>query len=373
MKKSEYQYDDYQDQYDVLIAEEEEKQRKKTFWILFLCLIIILFSVLGATYSYIRIYNDIPKNELNIDTDGDGIPDLNLDIDGNGFCEVSCDTTGNRKPDLNVSYSKKHNSAIFNLDTDGDGKPDKNLMNQDTNHDEVCDLNCDIDDDGYPDFNIDIDGDGNPDINIDINGDKKPDINIDTDLDGKPDINIDTDGDGKCDKKCDINGDGICDTNCEISQCPANCHSKEDGICECNADPIIQITTGENESAILFVSYNKSVHATSIHPGWNDAQTFTVENQSNRTITFNLNWINITNEFTIDRTFTYSIKRDGFLQKESIPAPRSSSTMLSRIVIPANTTYYYEIEYSYNDLPDVDQNMEQGRTFGAQIAAEIVN
>ena len=339
MKESKYKYDDYQDQYDVLIAEEKEKQRKKAFWVLFFCLIIILFSVLGATYSYYRIYIDIPKIELNIDTDGDGIPDLNLDIDGDGICDVSCDTIGNRKPDLNVSYSKKHNSAIFNLDTDGDGKPDKNLMNQDTNNDGVCDLNCDIDDDGYPDFNIDMDGDG------------------------KPDINIDTDGDGICDYKCD-------DNNCTL-----NCDINGDGICDvnCDTDPIIQITPDNKENAILFVTYNKSVLATSIQPGWTDTQTFTVENQSNETLIFNLNWISIKNEFSIDQTFTYSIKRDGFLQNSSIPAPKNDTTMLSKIIIPAHTVYFYEIEYSYNDLPDVDQNMEQGKTFSAQITAEIVS
>ena len=33
-------------------------------------------------------------------------------------------------------------------------------MNQDTNNDGICDLNCDTDVDGYPELNVDTDGDG---------------------------------------------------------------------------------------------------------------------------------------------------------------------------------------------------------------------
>ena len=76
--------------------------------------------------------------------------------------------------------------------------PDDNL-NKDTNGDGIPDINIDTDNDGEADINIDTDGDDIPDINIDTNGDQKPDINVDTDGDQKPDINIDTDGDQKPD------------------------------------------------------------------------------------------------------------------------------------------------------------------------------
>ena len=41
--------------------------------------------------------------------------------------------------------------------------------------------------------------------------------------------------------------------------------------------------------------------------------------------------------------------------------------MLSRVIIPANTVYYYEIVYSFNNLPDVNQNADRGRTFSAKL------
>ena len=74
MDKKENKINDYQEQYDVLMKEKEEKGKKKRFLTIFFCLVIILLSVLCATYSYYKIYiNEAGKNsnQLNIDLDGD--------------------------------------------------------------------------------------------------------------------------------------------------------------------------------------------------------------------------------------------------------------------------------------------------------------
>ena len=47
--------------------------------------------------------------------------------------------------------------------------------------------------------------------------------------------------------------------------------------------------------------------------------------------------------------------------------------MLEGIVIPAHTTYMYEIEYKFNDLPDIDQTMDLGKTFKAQLEVKEEN
>ncbi len=120
----------------------------------------------------------------------------------------------------------------------------------------------------------------------------------------------------------------------------------------------------------MFVSYTKSVVATNIGLGWHDIQTFTVENKSNETVVFDINWTNIKNEFTHEGSFTYSVKRNGILEKDSTPAPKTNSAMLSRVVIPANTTYYYEIEYKFNNLP-IPQDEDAGKSFSARL--EVVS
>ncbi len=139
---------------------------------------------------------------MNIDTDGDGLPDVNVDTDGDGEPDVNIDTDGDNEPDINI------------VDKDKDGKPD-NIDPDDEDQDKTPDVNIDADGDGLPDVNVDTDGDGKPDVNIDTDDDGKPDINIvDKDGDGKPD-NIDP-KDEEQDKTPDVNivdkdGDGIPD------------------------------------------------------------------------------------------------------------------------------------------------------------------
>ena len=192
--------------------------------LLILFLLGFLFLAGYATYAGVQL---IGKSKMNIDLNGDGIPDLNIDLDGDGICDVNCDTNKDKKPDQNIDY-RNSNKPTFNV-----VRPDGTIFNEMNQLDESgkCKLNCDTDKDGWPDTNIDLDGDGKADINIDIDGDGNPDLNIDTNGDGVPDVNIDDDNDGKCDRNCvsniiannkgqldvDLDGDGKCDINCDTN------------------------------------------------------------------------------------------------------------------------------------------------------------
>lgn len=160
------------------------------------------------------------KADLNIDLNGDGKPDLNVDTDGDGKADLNIDTNGDGVPDLNVDKDGDGKADVdidtnddgkedTDIDTDGDGEADTNI---DTNEDGKADTNIDIDGDGKADINIDINNDGVPDINIDLDGDGKADVNVDVNGDGNPDLNIDTDGDGIADTNIDANGNGIIDS-----------------------------------------------------------------------------------------------------------------------------------------------------------------
>jgi hypothetical protein len=236
---------------------------KKTNPVFFIFLFGLLLLVAGfsATYSGFVI---LKKQAINVDIDGDGIPDINLDIDGDDIPDINVDTNKDKKPNLNIDY-KGNRTAVFNLDKDGDGKPDFNLVNDATGN-KKCEINCDANGDGTPDYNIDTNNDGKPDIrivylatgdktcevNCDTNGDGWPDYNIDTDGDGTPDIFIDTNGDkvpdlnfdidnnGTCDYYCDNNNDNVCDTRCgykdDNTTCTINCDVNGDGTPDYNID-----------------------------------------------------------------------------------------------------------------------------------------
>ena len=132
------------------------------------------------------------KAVINVDTDGDGIPNINID------------NKGDFKPYINIS--KDGINPVINIAIIHDWKPGKNYKSGSFTYDSIGKdelkpyLNIDTDGDGLPDINLDLDGDGIGDINIDTDGDNIPDVDIDSDGDGEPDINIDTDGDGKPDE-----------------------------------------------------------------------------------------------------------------------------------------------------------------------------
>ncbi len=201
-----------------------------------------------------RDYDGIP--DLNIDSDGDGKPDLNIDTDGDGkpdlnlvilkktdwkptncvpvdidngileeYCtgtsvkpKINVDTDGDNIPNINVDNNGDMKADV-NIDTDNDLKADINIADihkwepiheykSGITYDSIGveqeeykpKLNIDTDGDGRPDLNIDLDGDGQPDINIDLDGDLIPDIDIDSNGDGKPDVNVDIDGNGTPDE-----------------------------------------------------------------------------------------------------------------------------------------------------------------------------
>ena len=131
------------------------------------------------------------KAVINIDTDGDTIPNINID------------NKGDFKPHLNISSDGE--KATVNIADVHEWKPNKNYKSGKFTFDSIGDeykpqINIDSDGDGRPDINIDLDEDGVPDINIDTDGDYIPDINIDGDGDGIPDVNVDTNDDGNPDE-----------------------------------------------------------------------------------------------------------------------------------------------------------------------------
>ena len=130
------------------------------------------------------------KAVINVDTDGDGIPDINIDTNGDMNADLNITKTGQTEPSVNIATIESW-------------KPNKDFKYQGFSYDTIQHkpyLNIDTDGDGRPDVNVDLDGDGTADINIDVNGDGIPDVDIDSDGDGKPDVNVDTDGDGKPDE-----------------------------------------------------------------------------------------------------------------------------------------------------------------------------
>ena len=226
-------------------------------------------------------------------------------------------------------------------------------MNCDTSGDGKCDLNCDTNGDGKCDLNCDTNGDGKCDLNCDTNGDGKCDLNCDTNGDGKCDLNCDTDGDGKCDKECDTDGDGKCDVNCS------------------SAD-----IDDKGEYSITFLDKN-SMNYTSIKPGWRASKTFTVTNDTNATLKYDIYWDELINEFTETNNLYFGLIRDSKtvidISSSRVPYPNGNNRrvlMLSNVVLNPKETHTYEITLLFKET-NQNQDVDRGKTFSGKL--QIVN
>jgi uncharacterized repeat protein (TIGR02543 family) len=226
-------------------------------------------------------YGENGEYTLNIDTNGDGIPDTNIQLPN---------------PDGSPG-------PILNIDVDNDGTPDCNIgiggKDNPVQSEDPEGLNYDGNDDGFPDLNVDIDGDGEADLNIDTDGDGAADLNIDTDGDGIADLNIDTDGDGTADLNIDTNGDGVADEN--IDNVDENGDSGRDSKPDENIR--LTVTAGSNgnvnpEGKILHdaedsVSITATPDSNYVFSGWTvtkggDDLTLTSTELSSATLAFNM-------------------------------------------------------------------------------------
>ena len=246
-------------------------------------------------------------------------------------------------------------------------------LNQDLDGDGIADLNIDLDDDNICDINCDTDKDGKPDRNIDYRGNRKPIFNIllEDDTIFNP-TNQDTDGDGACDINCDTDKDNVCDSNCtNVSIDDNGGGTSEDG------DGGMDFTTAD-----LIVIYDSTddVVAENIYPddqvgeGVNTTIPsigFSIQNTTNRTLYYNINWTILENTFTSDNFWYRVTSTNGGFNQDWITAPKSDYTFATRVAIPANTTQEYVINFTLHGTGE-EQNYDQGKVFRGQVNVDMI-
>lgn len=327
--------------------------KKNNTGLVLLFLLVFLFIAGFATYTGV---NYLKKASLNRDLDGDGIADLNIDLNDDGICDVNCDTDKDDKPDQNIDYHGNR-KAIFNILQD-DGSL-FNKVNQDIDGDGVCDINCDTTNDGWPDLNIDFDGDGIIDLDRDINSD------------GIKDLDIDINGDGVCDINCDEDKDNICDKLCSTMEIKDNGNG-------------FSSTTGNDDiffaSASLVVVFNSvdNVSASMIYP---DDQvgvttklpdlTFTVENTTDTTLYYDINWVDIENTYESNNFWIKVTSTNSGYQKDWSTAPFTNEKLASKVAIAPRSKQLYTISFTLHGT-GTEQNYDQGKTFKGKVTVDLI-
>lgn len=387
-----------------------------------------------------RINNDCkidsfsPQNTyINIDINGDGIPDVNIsnddgktiineinkknnnneilnyDLNKDGFPEYNIDLNNDGIADINIV--DKNNKCIKNCDMNNNGIADyliyiNNsfiLVGIDTDYDGKCDVNCDINYDLYPDLNIDTDNDNIPNINIDFDKDGKADFNIDTNNDGLPDINIDVYGLGICNfncsnadstitnivdssnnciKNCDTNKDGMPNINVDIDNdgnCDFNCNNGTEKIDSDynyyedekykNEKNILEIAKGVESNLYIYNPLN--ILSYDIEPGWNGTYVLKIKNDTDYAVAYKLLWKNVYNDFTNINNLDYLITRSNISYLNNLKAPKNNITLEDEVLIKDNTTIKYVLQMSWKETGE-NQNIDSGKTFKGQFYIETI-
>ncbi len=100
-------------------------------------------------------------------------------------------------------------------------------------------------------------------------------------------------------------------------------------------------------------------------PGDKKVITFTVRNKGTVTTQYNVDLINVTNEFIKDE-LVYSIKRNGKDEKGETPLPGSETTLLEGVSIEKDETDTYELTIEFKETYS-EQNYNQGKEFNGLI------
>ncbi len=100
-------------------------------------------------------------------------------------------------------------------------------------------------------------------------------------------------------------------------------------------------------------------------PGDKKVITFTVRNKGTVTTQYNVDLINVTNEFLKDE-LVYSIKRNEKDEKEETPLPGSETTLLEGVSIEKDQTDTYELTIEFKENYS-EQNYNQAKSFNGLI------
>lgn len=294
---------------------------------------------------------------MNQDLDGDGIADLNIDLDDDGICDINCDTDKDGLPDRNIDYHNNRKPK-FNVLMDDDTL--FNPVNQDTNNDGKCDINCDSNADGWPDYNIDYDGDGEIDLDRDTNND------------GIKDLDLDFNGDGVCDLNCDDDKDNLCDRNCATIDITGNgggTSQEGDGDYGLSSANLIVIFESRNNVVAENIYPDDQEEGEGINTTVPDL-VFTVENTTNRTLTYNLGWLINSNTFETDNFWYRVVSDNGGFNQSWITAPFETTDFATNVEIAPNTTQTYRISFTLHGTGE-EQNIDQGKVFDAEVTLEL--
>jgi len=114
------------------------------------------------------------------------------------------------------------------------------------------------------------------------------------------------------------------------------------------------------------VDYYRKLVAANILPGFEGTQSFSVKNNSSKTVAYTINLKDVANSF-VSNDLQYSIVKDGTKTiKGWTSVPRSSGPISSKIIIGPGETAYFDINYRFVETHQ-NQDADMGKSFVAGV------
>ncbi len=298
---------------EAFILKKDKRGRKK-----FIIFLIILFLFIGALTGVVVDYH-IVNTKIN-NNDYNSNRRINIDLNNDGKCDINCDTNNDKIPDYNIDYND-NNIATFNVDKNGDKIADWNMINQ-----------------------------------LDENG--KCIKNCDTNGDGHPDNNIDYDGDGICDLYCDNN---------ESTSEPTN-----EPINESTNEQTNESTSEQEDNNTYYIELDNiiSLNAKDIKPGWTGEQSFTIKNSNGVKLKYNLEWFEVTNDFTEKYNLYYTVYKNNVKILDNLRAPYTNSVLKNDETVSPYSQNNYVIKYEFKEFNE-NQDIDQNKIFKSKIKVKV--
>jgi len=118
------------------------------------------------------------------------------------------------------------------------------------------------------------------------------------------------------------------------------------------------------------------IHYSALTPGWTDTKVFAISNTGTESITYALEWKDISNNFIRPTDLVLSLtstNNGGVVTEQIIPTTGKNINIISDITIGMGVTQEYVVTFAYKKVDGEDQSIDSKSSFTGMINAISLN
>ncbi|MEG0798862.1 MAG: hypothetical protein RR228_00330 [Bacilli bacterium] len=128
------------------------------------------------------------------------------------------------------------------------------------------------------------------------------------------------------------------------------------------------INVSFKELKVKFMDTN-AINGSKISPGWTQTKTFSIQNDGDEAVSYNILWTELVNTLVNKDLLTYTLtctQTGANITKTSIPTSQSDVSIINNISIDKGITHTYTLSVTYAEI-EGNQGADMGKTFSGKI------